>query len=155
MRILSILLTLTILLVSYASVLGEEFYVTLNGSGSQDGTSWANAWSWSDLDTAGNWAATDTVGDIDAGDTVYISGGASGVTYTNTLNDHASGESGNEIYIKTGAASPSPSGHSGMVTITDTDVDADGIRIDSEIIKHCYGIATAHQSEDLLVPAFS
>jgi len=102
----------------------EDFYITLTGAGSRNGSTWANAWSWSDLNTSSNWASNETAGKIDAGDTVYISGGSSGVTYTSTLTCYASGESGSPITIKTGAMSGSPSGHDGLVTINSSSTSA-------------------------------
>ena len=72
------------------------------------GTSWATAWK---SFSAITWAS------INPGDTVYISGGSTSKTYSETLTVGKSGTSGSRITITVGAASPSPSGHDGTVII--------------------------------------
>lgn len=75
------------------------------GTGSNNGTSWANAWH--DFNVI-SW------GSIAAGDTLYISGGSSSQTYSAyILQPGASGGSGNPITITAGI----DAGHSGTVII--------------------------------------
>ena len=95
----------------------EDLYVCHSSGeyGTEDGSSWANCFDgFSDI----SWGAG--AGSVSAGDTLYIDGGSSGVTYTATGNNMltvgASGSEGSPITIATGAKSPSPSGHDGMVT---------------------------------------
>ena len=89
-----------------------SWYIDNTASGSHNGTSWTNAWaSFSQI----VWGAGGVVG----GDTLYISGGSTSKTYTATGNNMltvgASGSSGSRITIATGAKSPSPTGHNGLV----------------------------------------
>jgi hypothetical protein len=97
------------ILVIAPNALAANWYVDNVASGSNNGTSWTNAWeSFGDI----SWVS------ISAGDTVYISGGTSSKTYGETLTIGASGsDNSNRIYIRTGAKAPSPSGHDGVVII--------------------------------------
>ncbi|HYA40447.1 MAG TPA: hypothetical protein VEF34_04050 [Syntrophobacteraceae bacterium] len=85
-----------------------NWYVDPNATGSNTGASWANAWTAFSSITWGS-------GGVQAGDTLYISGGSSSQTYTSPLTIGASGTSGSQITIATGALSPSPYGYSGTV----------------------------------------
>ena len=107
-------LLLILILLFPVNALATDWYVDKSASGTNAGTSWTNAW-----ESFANivWAGAGVV----AGDTLYISGGAAGQTYAETLTIGVSGSSGNQVTIKSGAAAPSPSGHGGLVTITDTD----------------------------------
>ena len=80
------------------------------GSGQKTGASWSNAWT--SLQSV-NWQS------IHAGDTLYISGGATSQTYTETWSVGASGTSGNPITIAVGQ----DAGHNGTVIF---DYNADG-----------------------------
>ncbi|MFX0200053.1 MAG: choice-of-anchor Q domain-containing protein [Candidatus Hodarchaeota archaeon] len=123
MRIVFFLLIFFLLIFIPALGLAEELYVTPTGAGSEDGSSWSNAFAgFSDI----TWGSGS--GNLGAGDTLYVSGGASGLTYTEELTIGANGSDGSLIYIKTGALSPSPSGHDGLVTITSSGA---GIKIGS------------------------
>jgi hypothetical protein len=99
-----------------------EWYVWSGASGNNDGgpdEGWTNAWeSFADI--------TWSTGGVIAGDTLYISGGSSGITYNETLSIAVSGSDGSPVTIKTGAQSPSPAGHGGVVTI---DGDTYGINL--------------------------
>jgi len=91
-----------------------EHFVALNGAGSADGSSWANAWSLTNFNTSSNWGSGETK--ISAGETVYFDGGTSGVSYTQAM-PQGSGTSGNHITFRPGAAHPTLSaGHNGLVT---------------------------------------
>lgn len=90
------------------NLFATDWYVKNGGSGSNNGTSWANAWtSFSSI----SW------GSISAGDRLFIDGGADSVVYNMTMNIQASGTWNNYIQILPGKYSPSPSGHSGKVII--------------------------------------
>lgn len=82
---------------SYAAT----WYVDKNASGSNNGTSWANAWT--DLSS---------ISGVGAGDTVYISGGTISTTYSmSNVWTPTGGTSGNPITYKVGQ----DSGHNGTV----------------------------------------
>jgi len=105
-----------LLLSAYVSA--TDYFVDNQASGSNTGTSWADAWeSFSDI----AW------GSVGAGDTVYISGGSSSKEYNEKLNIGTSGVSGNPVYVKAGAALGDPA-HSGTVII---DVGDSGYGIES------------------------
>ena len=102
------LTTLYLLLLSLP-LSATDWYVKKGGSGSNNGTSWANAWtSFSSI----NWNS------IKAGDYLFIDGGPDSVVYTSGITIGKSGSAGNYIYIMPGRFSPSPSGHSGKVVLT-------------------------------------
>lgn len=89
-----------------------DWYVDNSVPSSGNGLSWATAWkNFSDI----VWGLSG----VKAGDILYISGGSISQTYTATANSMltigASGTVGNPITIATGAKSPSPSGHDGVV----------------------------------------
>jgi hypothetical protein len=93
--------------------IAANWYVDNAASGSNNGTSWTNAWQ-----TFG--AVVWGSGGVVAGDSLYISGGATSKTYTaasdGMLSVRASGSStSSRITIATGAKSPSPTGHDGRV----------------------------------------
>jgi len=81
-----------------------NWYVNNTASGSNNGTSWTNAW-----ESFGNisWER------ISRGDTIYISGGSTLKTYNETLSIGAAGSSGNNVIIRVGQ----DSGHNGVVII--------------------------------------
>jgi hypothetical protein len=81
-----------------------NWYVDNAASGSNNGTSWINAWRAFNLI---NWAL------IVPGDTLYISGGSTSKTYNETLTIGKSGTPGNLITVSTGQ----DTGHNGTVVI--------------------------------------
>ena len=89
---------MTITLMFILSVLpslvsATDWYVDNQAAGSNNGTSWTNAWqSFGDI----SWAL------IQPGDIVYISGGTESKTYTETLDVNADGTPGNHITIMNG-----------------------------------------------------
>jgi len=91
---------------------GANWYVNPDATGLNNGTSWSNAWR-----NFGSvvWGS----GGVKAGDTLFISGGAAGRVYTETLTVGASGTAGSRIYIRPGQ----DAGHNGPVT---WDFDAQG-----------------------------
>jgi hypothetical protein len=102
----------TLLLAGQAEA--ASYYVNNALSGNGDGRSWSTAWR--------------SLGQIDwrvirPGDTVFISGGASGRTYAETLTVGASGSSGQPIVIRPGA----DSGHAGKVTIDAQNTRSNGV----------------------------
>jgi hypothetical protein len=97
------------------------WYVDNAATGTNAGTSWANAWeSFADI----AWAS------VAAGDTIYISGGSTTKTYNETLTVGKSGTSTSAmINIDVGANSAAPSGHSGTVIIDGGSTRTSGIAI--------------------------
>ena len=86
----------------------SSFYVDGKASGSNNGTSWNNAWiAFSEI----NWSS------IGPGDTLFISGGKDSLIYFEELKVGSSGTAANPIIIIAGKYSPSPKGHSGRVII--------------------------------------
>lgn len=85
--------------------LGANWYVDKDATGSANGTSWANAWK---SFSAVVWGTSG----VKAGDTLYISGGTSSKTYTETLTVGASGTAASPISIRPGL----DPGHNGIVT---------------------------------------
>ena len=102
------LLILIVWSANCASTLAATWYVDNRASGSNNGTSWSNAWeSFANI----NW------GGVAPGDNVYISGGSSSKIYNETLDIDASGTSNNNIIIQTGQ----DAGHNGTVIIDGQD----------------------------------
>ncbi len=81
-----------------------KWYVDKNANGSNNGTTWSNAWV--DLSNI-NWNS------ISAGDTIFISGGSDSTVYNETLTIDNSGNSSGRIVITKGLSS----GHNGKVVI--------------------------------------
>jgi hypothetical protein len=97
-----------ILALCILNFLGEAgaatWYVDNAASGSNNGTSWTNAWqAFSSI----NWSS------VSCGDTIYISGGSTSKTYSSTLKV-AKSCSGSYLKIQTGQ----DAGHNGVVTIS-------------------------------------
>lgn len=109
---LSMVVGLIFLLVGTGTGWAATYYVDNAALGSNNGTSWTNAWN---SFASVIWGA----GGVKAADTLYISGGSTSKTYTASatgmLKIGASGTSGSPITIATGAKSPSPMGHDGTV----------------------------------------
>jgi hypothetical protein len=83
-------------------------YVDGAATGNGTGSSWASAWqSFASIE----WAK------VQPGDTIYISGGADEKSYNEQLTIQASGVSALPVTIASGASSPSPTGHDGVVVI--------------------------------------
>ena len=86
----------------------SNWYVDKNASGSNNGTSWTDAWQ---SFSAINWNS------IDPGDYLYISGGVDSTQYNETLNVGSNGTAENRLTIIAGKYAPDPTGHSGRVVI--------------------------------------
>jgi hypothetical protein len=98
---------------------GATWYADNAATGSGNGTSWANAWtSFSSI----VWGSSG----VKAGDTLYISGGSSSKTYSQSLSVGASGTSTSPIRIGLDSANPS---HNGLVIFSGV-----GITIQSYVI---------------------
>lgn len=89
----------------------DLWYVDNTASGSNNGTSWANAWnSFASI----NWAS------VGAGDTIFVSGGSTSKTYTGQLapDPSTSGTASNYIVITEGKYATPNTGHTGEVILT-------------------------------------
>jgi hypothetical protein len=94
-------------------------YVDKDAGGANNGTSWSNAWeSFGSI----NW------GSVGAGDTIYISGGSSSKTYSETLYVGADGASGNPLVITPGT----DPGHGGDVILDGLGSLSHGVDIDGD-----------------------
>jgi len=117
--LLSIFFLLLLLLPCMANA--RNWYVDKDASGSNNGTSWANAWrSFSSV----VWGPRG----VKAGDTLYISGGRTSKTYSEMWSVDASGTNGNPITI---AVDPNNASHNGVVIF---DYDSLGDEADGEAI---------------------
>jgi hypothetical protein len=106
--------TILILLFSFSSLFATNWYVDKNATGSNNGTSWTNAWhAFAHI----SWAS------VNAGDIVYISGGTDSTVYTEGLSIGASGTVGNLITIRKGL----DTGHNGKVVIQGSSWSGTGI----------------------------
>ena len=95
-----------------ATMHAANFYVDNAANGSNNGTSWENAWeSFGSI----SW------GSVKGGDKVFISGGSNSKTYSGNFSVSANGASGNPITISKGT----DAGHSGNAIIEGT-VTIDG-----------------------------
>ena len=105
-----------------------DYYVDNAATGSNNGTSWANAWeSFADI----NWVTMST----NPPNTVYISGGSVSKTYNERLypsGETAGGNNGDYVTIDVGANSPAPSGHDGIVIIDKENAAGEGILLESQ-----------------------
>jgi len=94
---------------AWGNAKAADWYVDNAAAGSNNGTSWTNAWpSFASI----IWAS------IQPGDTLYISGGTESKTYSERLIVGASGTSGNVITIQVGQ----DEGHTGVVVLDGTSV---------------------------------
>ena len=83
-----------------------DYYVDKNATGSNNGSSWANAWQ---SFSAINWSS------IQPGDFIYISGGTDSTVYTTGMTVGKNGTAGHPITITIGKYAPVSTGHSGRV----------------------------------------
>lgn len=117
-KYLTVRWALVFLYFSTFSIMGKNYYVDKYASGSNNGTSWKNAWnSFSMIE----WSR------LESGDVLFISGGKDSTIYNETLKIGASGNEKSLLTVMKGL----DSAHNGKVII---DLPDDGI----EIIKKSY-----------------
>lgn len=120
----------------------SSYYVNLNASGSNNGTSWVDAWeSFSDID----WDC------ISPGDTLFISGGTDSLIYQEQLSVGASGTASNPIIISIGKYSSSPNGHSGRVIIDGSLTRSQSIYIQNKNYVTVKGFECRHAKKGVYV----
>jgi len=107
MRSISRLNHLSVLFLFLSTITNAtDYYVDKNASGSNNGTSWANAWQ---SFSAISWSS------IQPGDNIYVSGGPDSTVYTSGMTVGKSGTAGHPITITIGKYAPVSTGHSGRV----------------------------------------
>ena len=115
-----LLILLVIALTFSSQLFAANYYVDKDANGSNNGTSWENAWqSFADI----NWSV------ISAGDVINISGGATSKTYYELINipEGLSGTAGNPIVI----TASTDAGHNGVVILDGINIPNDpAIKID-------------------------
>ena len=107
MRSIHQLICLSVLFLFLTTITSAtDYYVDKNASGSNNGTSWANAWQ---SFSAISWSS------IQPGDNIYVSGGPDSTVYTSGMTVGKSGTAGHPITITIGKYAPVSTGHSGRV----------------------------------------
>ncbi|GJQ41900.1 MAG: hypothetical protein JETCAE03_13980 [Ignavibacteriaceae bacterium] len=104
-------------------------------TGSNNGTSWANAWQ---SISAINW------GSINPGDVIFFSGGTDSTIYHESLSIGASGSWKKYVYILPGKYAPNPNGHSGRVILDGDSVRSTIVTIDGRRWVYIKGLETRH-----------
>lgn len=110
-----------LLLASLVQSFGASWYIDNAATGSNNGTSWANAWT---NPTNVIWAS------VNPGDTVFVSGGSTSKTYTDDLVIGKDGTSGNPITVKIGQ----DAGHNGVAIFSNSKIHPNGSRPKFNII---------------------
>ncbi|UCH66419.1 MAG: Ig-like domain-containing protein [Ignavibacterium sp.] len=128
---------LFISLIFLGTISATSHYVDKDATGSNNGSSWANAWqSFSSI----NWSS------VRPGDVIYISGGSSSKIYYETLTINANGSANNLITIRNGLNS----GHNGRVVI-DGGSRRKGIVISGDKYIRVAGLETQYCDENILI----
>ncbi len=124
--------------ISYSQNQPRFWYVYKNATGSNNGTSWTNAWT---SFSAIQWSS------IQPGDFIYISGGTDSIVYPATLTVGATGAPGSPLTIIAGKYAPDNNGHSGRVIIDGNySTTIDGIYI--------HGSTTTDRRDYIIVKGF-
>jgi hypothetical protein len=123
------LLLLFLIVLFPTQVFAEDFYASMNGAGTNAGTSAENAFSLTNLNSATNWAVPKEAGKIGPGDTVYLKG----ESYTTRLLVPGSGSTDGHVFIKPAQALASPpSGWTGVAAFADSRAGYSGIKINGK-----------------------
>ncbi len=128
------ILSIVIFILITPAVLANNYYIDKNANGSNNGSSWANAW---ENFSVINW------GSVNPGDVIYISGGSDSTIYSETLTIGKSGTSSGRIIISRGT----DSGHNGEVIIEGGGSLSNGIYVNGKQYVTISGITVRNTNQ--------